>query len=82
MEYKILQSHIIFNHPHGDYIISVAIESAPGYWKAYYAQTTDLSIKSMHSVAASGIKYTKHRAEQVFPELTAQKIGDRLKCEN
>lgn len=82
MEYKILESHVVFNHPHDDYIISIAIESAPGYWKAYYDQVSDVSLATMHSVAARGKKYTKHRAEQVFPALTAQKIGDRLKCEN
>ena len=82
MEYKILESLIVFNHPHDDYIISVAIESAPGYWKAYYNQVPEVSLESILSVAASGKKYTKHRADEIFPGLAAQKIGDKLICEN
>lgn len=82
MKYKILESHVIFNHPHDDYIISVAIESAPGYWKACYKQVPDLSLESMLSVADSGVKYTNHRANEVFPGLAAQQAGNRLICEN
>ncbi len=82
MEYKILESHIVFNHPHDDYIISVAIESASGYWKAYYNQVPEVSLKSILSVAASGKKNTKHRAEEIFPGLDVQKLENKLICEN
>ncbi|SMO90787.1 hypothetical protein SAMN06265379_11413 [Saccharicrinis carchari] len=82
MEYKILESHIVFNHPYDDYIISIAIESVPGYWKAYYNQVPEVPVKSMLSVAASGKKQTKHRAKEIFTGLAAQKIADKLICEN
>lgn len=66
MEYKILEVKIVYNHPHGDYVISVAIESAPGYWKAYYKQMDKISEKSVLEVARTGAKYTKHRALELF----------------
>jgi hypothetical protein len=47
MEYKILEAKIIFNHPHNDYIISVAIESSPGYWKGYFKRVNEISEKSL-----------------------------------
>jgi hypothetical protein len=47
MKNKILEVVIYYNHPHGDYVISVAIESAPGYWKAYFKQVREISEKSI-----------------------------------
>jgi hypothetical protein len=69
-EYKLLESHVIFNHPHGDYVISVAIESSPKRWKAYHKRVSELSIESLQAVAKTGEKFNEHRARQVFPEIT------------
>ena len=66
MEYKILEAHVIYNHPNDDFIIGVAIESAKNYWKAYYLQTNDISKESFQKVAAIGRKYPKHRALEIF----------------
>ena len=66
MHYKILEAVIKYNHPHDDYIISVAIESSPGYWKAYYKQADEISEKGLQEVARYGKKYPKHRALEVF----------------
>ncbi|SEC66234.1 hypothetical protein SAMN04489761_3432 [Tenacibaculum sp. MAR_2009_124] len=66
MDYKILEAVIKYNHPHNDYVISVAIESSPGYWKAYYKQVNEISEKSLQKVAAIGNKYSKHRALEIF----------------
>jgi len=66
MNYKILEVKILYNHPHNDYVISVAIESAPGYWKAYFKQMNEISEKSILDVAATGEKFTKHRALEIF----------------
>ena len=71
MEYKILEAKIIFNHPHNDYIISVAIESSPGYWKGYFKQVNEISEKSLQKVASSGEKYSKHRALEIFESCRA-----------
>jgi hypothetical protein len=74
MKYKITHSHILFNHPHNDYIISVLIESTPGYWKAFYKQMDEISLNSLQEVAREGEKYTTHRALEVFPELKLMNI--------
>ena len=66
MIYKILETHIVFNHPHGDYVVSVAIESSPNYWKAYYLQVKEISISSLIEVARCGEKLSKHRAFEIF----------------
>lgn len=66
MDYKILEVNILCNHPHDDHIISVAIESAPGHWKAYYKQMDEISEKSVLEVARTGSKYPKRRALELF----------------
>lgn len=68
MTYKILEALIKYNHPHNDYIIYVAIESSPGYWKAYYKQVNEISEKSLQQVAAIGKKLPKHRALEIFED--------------
>jgi len=66
MNYKILEVNIKFNHPHDDYVIAVAIESSPGYWKAYTKQVNEISNKSLLEVARAGSKLPKQRALEMF----------------
>jgi hypothetical protein len=82
MSYKILESHILFNHPHGDYLISVAIESSVGWWKAYYKQVNEISIESFIEVARTGEKFKEHRALEVFPDCRNFQQQGRLKYES
>jgi len=81
MKYKILEVKILYNHPHNDYVISVAIESAPGYWKAYFKQVSQISEKSINEVAETGEKISKHRALEVFESGRLLENQKRLKYE-
>lgn len=78
MTYKILEVKILYNHPHRDYVISVAIESAPGYWKAYFKQINIISEKSIIEVATTGEKISKNRALEVFESCRVLELQKRL----
>ena len=74
----ILESHILFNHPHGDYIISVAVETSPGYWKGYYKQVKEISISSLQDVSSTGKSFSEKRALSIFEACRAdQELGRR-----
>ena len=81
MEYKIIEANIKVNGSHGDYIIAVAIESSPGYWKAYTGQENDISKESLINVAKYGKKLSKHRAIEIFDSIGALDQMERIKFE-
>ena len=81
MDYKIIEVNVVFNHPHNDYVVSVAIESAPGYWKAYYKQVAELSEESLLEVARTGSKLSKARALEMFETCRTLESQKRLSFE-
>lgn len=81
MDYKILEVNIIYNHPHDNYVMAVAIESSPGYWKAYTGSAEEISNGSIEEVARYGQKLAKHRALELFGSCRILESQKRLNYE-
>jgi hypothetical protein len=76
--YKILEVNILCNHPHDGYIVSVLIESVPGYCKAYFLVVSELSDKMLQRVCAYGEKLRENRAHDLFESYRGLKAQKRL----
>jgi hypothetical protein len=66
MDYKILESHIEFSKSNVMLMITVAIESSPGRFKAYRRQCGDISQSEIEQVAAYGHKLDRLEASEIF----------------
>lgn len=70
MDYKILECHVKFLHDQDEYTLTVAIQSAEGYWKAYCKRCLRFDYAACQLTARSGTKLKEDKAKEIFPTLS------------
>jgi len=73
---KILEINIVANHPHDDYILSVAYECWEGGWKSRFSRVKDIKLWNIVTTYEHGEYLPEHRALALFPSCkTLQEMG-------